>query len=75
MSYARLANAFKLYILDTAILHSAYPEKLQGNIAAIDRLLGQHLAAGGEDSIKKLRQWNNRRCAATRDRPGGRPPR
>jgi hypothetical protein len=72
MSYARLANAFKLYILDTVILRSAYPEKRPGNIAAIDRLLGQYLEAGGEDSIKKLRLWNDRRRVATRAR---RPPR
>ena len=75
MSYARLANAFKVYFLDTLVLRRAYPEKLPGNIAVIDRLLGQHLEAGGEDSIKKLRQWNDRRCAATPDRPGRRPPR
>jgi hypothetical protein len=75
MRYSRLANAFKLYVLDTLTLRSAYPEKLRGKVAAIDRLLGKHLEAGGEDSIKKLRQWIDRRCAATRDRPGGRRPR
>jgi len=74
MSYSRLATAFKLYFLDNVILRSAYPEKLQGKIATVSRLLGQHLEVG-EDSIKRLRLWNNRRCAATPDRPGRRPPR